>query len=358
MAHVSSNLTIKEETTFPLRYWELAWCSLILITGALGNLLVCLVIYKSSSVFRLTPFNMFLCSLAVTDMLLALVVLPNYVLSTSIFRHPVGIWGDVMCKTITGDFLTFYFSNVSGYALILITLERVRAVQMFAANTFKNSSRNTRTAWLSIVITWLIPFTVQCPEAFYLLEYKRNKPPVIGNHCIFLWGGKPTLNAKIYGAAILIFEGLIPLVIFACSFCYIGKGLLEEEKRVFGGTQRDAFTEGYRYYNSWQMVKRRQRTAKVLMVASVVYVVCWMPNKIMFFMVNYLGQGGKYSKFTWNCPVYQIGILIGFTGSCINPYLYAWQSKEFRKRSKKVLKSLLPKCLQDDFEYRQIENTN
>ena len=355
MADISPHPKIEDDTVFHLRYWELIWYSVILVTGALGNLLVCLVIYKSSSVFRSTPFNMYICSLAATDMLLALVVLPNYVLSTSTFNHPDGVRGDVMCKTITGDFLTFYFSSVSEYSLILISLERLRSVRKFPTATINNPNRRRRT-WISIITAWLIPFTFQCPKAFYILEYKREERPVIGNYCTFRWGRKPTIRAKIYGGTILLAEGLIPFLIFVYSFYTISKCLLNEERRLFGRIQGDTFNDGYRYFSCWQIVERRRKTVRVLMMVTTVFVVCWIPNKIMFFMISYLGE--KNTKFTWNSPEYQVGILLGFTGSCINPYFYALQSKEFRKHSKKTLKSLLSKCLNDHFEYTKIENAN
>ena len=297
---------------------------------------------------------MYICSLAVTDLLLALIVVPSYVLSTSIFDHPEGVLGDIMCKTITGDFLTSYFSDVSQYGLVLIALERLRAVQKFPEPIF-NSSTEKRRIWLSIVISWIIPLIVDSSLAVFV-RYRRERP-VIGYHCIFLWGRKPTSKAKIYGTAILIFD-LIPVGIFICSFCYISNSLMEQEKRVSEGIRGDTFNDGYRYYRCWQMVKQRQKTVKVLMITSAVYVVCWIPNKIMFFMVTYMGQKEEYSKLTWNSPLYQIGILLGVTGSCINPYLYAWQSKEFRKHSKRALKGFLPKCLDDDFKYRHIKSKN
>ena len=167
MAYVSSHLDIQRRTAFlPLRPWELAWCSVILLTGALGNLLVILVFCTSNSAFRSTPLNMFPCSLAVGDMLLSLVVLPKYVLSTSTFNHPDGVWGDVMCKTISGDFLTSYFSEVSAYALILIALERLRTVQKFPATTLNSSSKRRR-ALLSIVVAWIIPLAISGPLAVF-----------------------------------------------------------------------------------------------------------------------------------------------------------------------------------------------
>ena len=343
-----------EETTFPLRCWELLWYSLILVTGTLGNLLVCLVICKSSSVFRSTRFNMYICSLAVADMLRALVVLPNYILSTSTFHHPNGFLGDMMCKTITGHFLTSYVTDVSAYGLVLIALERLRAVKKF--QTTLNSARKRKwRVWLSIFATWIIPLAVNLPLVV-LLRYRRGRTPLTGDHCTFSWG-EPTLGARIYTCVTLIFDCLIPILIFVYSFCYIRKCLVGKEKRVSKRMQQDSFNDGYRYRICLQKIKRRQKTVKVLMITSAVYVVCWIPNKIMLAMISYVDQGDKPSKFTWNSPVYQIGLLLGFTGSCINPYLYAWQSKEFREHSKRALRGLLPKSLGND-NGKQIEGLN
>ena len=347
--------TVTDGTTFPLRAWELIWYTIILLTGTFGNLLVCLVIYKSSSVFRSTPFNMYLCSLAIADTLLALVVLPNYMLSTSIFHHPTGVMGDVMCKTITGDFLTFYFSTVSEYSLMLISLERLHTVRKFPMTLSVHSRSQRRRAWLSIAAAWFVPFTFEGPKAIYFLEYKRAHSPVIGNYCTFIWAGEPTLCAQIYASILLIAESFIPLVIFIFSFYNIRKCLVKEEKRLterMGGG--DSFNQGYKYFSCFQIFERRRKTVKTLMIVTTVFVICWIPDKIMFFIMTYMGD--KHTRFTWNSPEYQAGILVRFTGSCINPFLYALRSKEFRKHSEKALKRLIPRCLNDDSEYKQIQN--
>ena len=353
MAHME--IDDKTRTTFPLRYWELVWYSLILVIGALGNLLVCLAFFKSSKVFRSTPFNIYLCSLAFTDLCVALTALPQYLLSTPIFNHPHGEWGDFMCRTITGDFLSFYISTVSGYSLIVICLERLHALHAFPRAVPDQSSRQKKRVWLSIGATWLIPFLIDGPRAIYLLKYKREQKPVIGNYCTFVWGGEPTVPAKVYGGIILLCHGLIPLVIFLYSFYAIRKCLVREEKRMLGPVGGNTFNDGYRYFNCWKIVQRRHKTAKILMMATAAFVVFCIPNHAMFFVINYLGHT-KHAKLTWNSVAYQIGILMRFTQSCINPFLYAWQSKEFRKHSKMALKSLLPKCINDDFVYKQAED--
>ena len=286
-------------------------------------------------------------------MLLALVVLPNFILSTSTFNHPDGMWGDVMCKTITGDCLTFYLSVVSEYSLILISLERLRAIRKFPVSVSNTSTKPWR-VWASILIAWIIPLALEGPKAIYLLEYKRERKPTVGSYCTFVWGREPDIRARIYGAVILFAEGLVPLLIFIYSFYNIRKCLLKEEKglsRRIGA--EDSFDEGYKYYICWQIVERRHRTVKILMIATAVFLVCWMPTKIMFFVTNYIGE--EHTDLTWNSSIYQIGILIAYTGSCINPFLYALQSGEFRKHTKTTLRSLCPKCFDDDFHYSQIE---
>ena len=347
MANESLHLQNQDKVTFPLRYWELIWYFVLLLTGGLGNLLVCLVYCKSSSVFRSTPFNKCICSIAVADIFLALIALPNYLLSTPIFKHPHGVWGDIMCRTITGDFLPFYFSTVSECLLIVICLERLQALHAFP-RAFPNDSSRQRRVWFSIATAWFIPFSIEAPRAFYFLEYKRDQKPLIGNHCTFVWGEEPTLTAKTYSGITLLCYSFIPLVIFIFSVYNFRKCLLTEEKRVSGRIKGNTFNDGYRYFQCWKIVQRRHRTVKILMIAMVVFVVCWLPNNIMFFMINHMTD----TKFTWKSPVYQAGVLIKFTGSRVNPYLYAWQSREFSKHSKKVIKSLMPECLNDDFQYR------
>ena len=232
----------------------------------------------------------------------------------------------------------------------MISLERLRTVRKFPFTASPNSARRWK-IWLSIVTVWFIPLLSEGPKAIYLLEYKREGVASIGSYCTFIWRREPALSAKMFSGVILIVEGLVPLVIFISCFHNIRKCLLREENRLSGRKAGNAFNEGYQYYLCWQIVQRRHTTAKILMIATAAFVVCWIPNKIMFFMISYIGE--KHSSLTWNSPVYQIGILLGFTGSCINPFLYALQSREFRKHSKKALSSLLPKSVNDDFGYSQ-----
>ena len=204
---LQQNTAKQDDDLFPFCTWQLVWYSVILVIGALGNSLVCLTFFKSSLAFRSIPFNKYLCSLAVADMLLAVVVVPVYILCTPVFKHPSGTWGDVLCKTVTGNFPSFYFSSVSENSLILISLNRSHILKK-SPMPISDISIGKWSLRFSIAAAWVIPLAVLSPQ-FFLLEYKRKRKPFLGNYCMFRWGREATSTAKIYGGAHLILLGLL-----------------------------------------------------------------------------------------------------------------------------------------------------
>ena len=88
---------------------EIICYCLIFFVGLLGNVVVCVVVWKSGPSFRRVPFNVYLMALAVTDAVLAVVCLPIYLLSLPMFRpyHPKGTDGRILCQAVTG-YVTYF----------------------------------------------------------------------------------------------------------------------------------------------------------------------------------------------------------------------------------------------------------
>ena len=284
---ITSYVNNQSGAALPLHNWELISYFVLLVTGTLGNSLVCLIICKSNSVFRSTSFNMYLCSLAVPDMVLELVLLPCYVLSTPIFHHPDGVWGDVLCKTITANTITSYFWIVSEYSIILVGLERLLAVRKSSV-AISHDSTTRRNTWLSIFTAWFIAFVLKGPKVIYFFKYKRGQRPTVGSHCRCLDGTVPTLRSQICAAVKFIATALAPLLIIVYSFYSIRKYLLTEEKGASRQLRNNSFSDEHRYFFCWQTIKRRQRTVKSLMIATAIFVLSWMPCNMMFFIINYI----------------------------------------------------------------------
>ena len=123
--------------------WELTCYCCIFIAGVMGNSVLCLVVWKSGPAFRRVPFNIYLMALAIADLLLAVVCLPVYVMSSSIYNHPGGQDGLILCKVITGYLLQFWLAGVSIFLLVIISFERCSAIRdPFQART-QTTSRKT-----------------------------------------------------------------------------------------------------------------------------------------------------------------------------------------------------------------------
>ena len=107
---------------------QLLWYILIFIISVPGNLTVRMVICKGGSrLLYKVPFNKYLLILAVADLMVSLLAIPIYILSTDHFNHPSGTAGIILCKTVTGYFFLFWMATVSVFTLVAISCERLRA---------------------------------------------------------------------------------------------------------------------------------------------------------------------------------------------------------------------------------------
>jgi len=54
------------------------------------------------------------------------------------------------------------------------------------------------------------------------------------------------------------------------------------------------------------------------------FVVCWSPNQIMFFL-NFVGYAVDFGGW-----FYHLTVVLVFTNSCVNPFIYAAKYREFQ----------------------------
>lgn len=73
--------------------------SILVVVNLVSNSLVFLVVLRHRQMRTL--MNYLLVNLAVSDIMVALFIAPQYVLR-HFFRHPEGTAGDILCKLVTG----------------------------------------------------------------------------------------------------------------------------------------------------------------------------------------------------------------------------------------------------------------
>ena len=310
-------------TNFELRTWEVVCYSLILVIGVLGNTTVILVIRKSGSSsrhrFRDVPFNVYLMALAIVDLALSVICLPVYIMSTNVFPHPTGVRGDVFCKLITGNLPQFWLAGVSIYLLVVISFERYAAI----SKPFETRLGTTMKTYVYIGLAWFFGLARELP-VLVGIRYTATEATV-GTSCYY-WPSY-LANAFIY-SFLFISEYLLPAVIFFINFYRIKKRLnqLDSTLKTALGDKRQRVI----------IMKSKKRTIRIVFVLLVSFLICWTPNNIMYLLFQF----GDVSKVVWSSDYYQFGIILGFSSCCLNPFLYAFQSKDFRSHCGKVFRKI------------------
>ena len=304
-----------------LKAWELICYCILFVVGVIGNLIVCVVVMKSrsrSGRMRDVPFNIYLMSLAIADMALAVVSLPVYLLSTTTFSHPTGTKGTILCKLFTGYLLPFWFGSVSVYTLVIISFERYTAISKpFVAMT-KSVSKVTA---LYIGSAWLIGLVLQLTTIVGVGYH-----PSHGRYSDYIWS--KTTGTIAYATA-FTFQYVVPAIILVVNFYRIERCLAKIEKSLRSKFKNDQFMS---------IMKAKKKTIRIVCVVSAAFFICWTPNAVMYFLFKYAG-----SHSSWRTDIYRASIVLPFFNSCVNPFLYAFQSKEFQGHCKKVFKQIFPR---------------
>ncbi|XP_071504124.1 dopamine receptor 1-like [Diadema antillarum] len=136
----------------------------IIVASVFGNLLVCIAIAIDRDLRK--PSNLFIGSLAVADLLVALLVMP---VSLSTDLIPSSIFGDVLCKAwICADIV---FSSASLWHLLLISIDRYLHIKK--PFLYKRWMTNT-VAIATIATLWLVTIAKTCIPVY--LDWYSNGP--------------------------------------------------------------------------------------------------------------------------------------------------------------------------------------
>ena len=148
--------------------------------------------------------------------------------------------------------------------------------------------------------------------------------PTIGIFCAFIYS-EQTLN--IIYPIVLVTEYIISLFLLVFVFFKIRKSLGRLNKLLSKSLEGNVSMERHQ-----EMMERRQKTVWILFLITVAFFVMWTPHQLMYFIFQCTQAEGIH----WNSKIFQAGVLLGFSNPCINPFLYAFQSREFRSRGKEL----------------------
>ncbi|XP_059251316.1 pyroglutamylated RF-amide peptide receptor [Mustela nigripes] len=288
---------------------------LIFALALFGNSLVVYVVTRSKAMRTVT--NIFICSLALSDLLISFFCIP-----VTMVQNISDTWrgGAFVCKMLPFVQSTAIMTEI--LTMTCIAVERHQGL----VHPFKMKWQYTnRRAFTMLGVVWLVAVIVGSPmwhvqrlEIKYDFLYEKEHVC-----CLEEWASPA--HQKIYTTFILVILFLLPLLLMLILYSKIGYELWIK-KRV-----GDCSVLRTIHGKEMSKITRKKKRAVIMMVTVVaLFAVCWAPFHIVHMMIEYSNFEKEYDDVTIKM-IFAIVQIIGFSNSICNPIVYAFLNENFKK---------------------------
>ncbi|XP_072016165.1 galanin receptor type 1-like [Amphiura filiformis] len=283
------------------------------IIGTIGNLLVIIIIIRAKFLHNLT--NYLILSLALADMIASMFLIFN------VFLYEAGfitipdnrIAAEIYCR-LYASFMFFWICvTTSVFNLVIVTLERFFAIVYPLRYPLYFTKGRAR---LIVALTWIFSI-LQELFALWINSYNSEK-----HQCDYKY---PHEAVEIFNGVFIFFISyFLPLLIMIWSYYLIMRNL----KRSAGAMMREQSAGE----NAYSLLRARKRVIHVLLTVVIAFVILWSPNHIVYLFQNF----GIYLvdvRSAW----YKLTRVMALANSVINPFIYAFKYRQFRKGFRVVI---------------------
>ncbi|XP_073703377.1 dopamine receptor D2 like [Garra rufa] len=324
---------------------------LLIFCVVFGNVLVCVAVSREKALQTTT--NYLIVSLAVSDLLLATLVMP-----WGVYLEVVGEWrfSRIHCDILLT--LDVMMCTASILNLCAISIDRYTAVAMPLLYNTRYSSR--RRVALMIAVVWFLSFAISCPLLFGLNN--------TGRDCSF---ADPAF--VVYSSVASFYVPFIVTLLVYAQICVVlrrrgrrtapsrrhglhpeprdGQRSLKpppaapQRKKTWSLCENTHGRHGWRDRNAdrekgaaakerarGRLSQQKERKAtQMLAIVLGVFIICWLPFFLTHVLKAHCGSccisPSLYSAVTW----------LGYLNSAVNPVIYTTFNIEFRKAFIKIL---------------------
>ncbi|XP_035480137.1 histamine receptor H2b isoform X1 [Scophthalmus maximus] len=302
----------EEGTMIPTALRWLVLLSFIILTIG-GNVLVCLAFGLSRRLWRIA--NCFVVSLAVTDLLLGLLVLPL----TATVELRSGKWplGGALCNIYIS--LDVMLCTSSILTLMAISVDRYLAISAPLSYTRRVTPPRVTLAlaaiWALSLAVSFVPIHLGWNTADYRvqhLDWGMGDEDREGRYCQFEWNNNYVL---IYAFG----SFYLPLLLMCGMYLCIFRVAREQVQRI------RAATPSLPRISSTAAIAREHKATVTLAAVLGAFVICWFPY------FTYLTCIGMKEKTNPPNTLHSVILWLGYFNSALNPILYPAFNRDFRR---------------------------
>ncbi|NWR12359.1 DRD5 protein, partial [Paradoxornis webbianus] len=300
-----------------------ACLSLLILCTLLGNSLVCAAVLRFPHL-RSKVTNLFVVSLAVSDLLVAVLVMPWRAASDVLGFWPFGAFCDLWVA------FDITCCTASILHLCLISLERYWAI----ASPFLHHRRVTqRAAFVTIGAAWLLSLLISFVPVQLRWHQDRGQRGFNGSA---EEGSCDSSLGRTYAVSSSLVSFYIPVAVMVATYGRLFLTARRQLRRVSslerpGGAQAECPGET----SLRNSLKKETKVLQTLSIIVGVFVCCWLPFFVLNCLVPFCAaelrvppcvSGTVLGAFTW----------LGWANSALNPVIYAFNA-EFRRAFSSLL---------------------
>ncbi|XP_078354888.1 tachykinin-like peptides receptor 99D [Oculina patagonica] len=244
-----------------------------------------------------SAYNIFLFSLAITDMLTGICILatPTLVIDSDSFPVLTGAAEEFFCRLVFSQYFVYALSKVSVFTVAAMSLERWYSI--VSPLKYKLNFKKKR-IYAYLVLIWFLGF-----GSVGFLPFGR---VIISptNQCIWSW--------EFFHRELLI--TLYPLLTFftpsavAClTLVHIYLVLKRSQLRETG--KRNART--------------KRKLVRMCSIVVILLILCWLPNQLYYAL-------SAYNITTLETPFHYFTIVLAMSNSSINPWVYCFANRQIK----------------------------
>ncbi|XP_067899055.1 5-hydroxytryptamine receptor 4 isoform X2 [Heterodontus francisci] len=298
----------------------ITFLSAIMIMTILGNLLVMVAVCKDRQLRKIKT-NYFIVSLAFADLLVSVMVMPFGAFE---LIQQNWIYGDRFCLVRTS--LDVLLTTASILHLCCISLDRYYAI-CCRPLVYRNKMTPLRVT-IMLGGCWIIPSFISFLPIMQgwnsigiqeLVEGRKFSNDTNTTYCIFM------VN-KPYAITCSVVAFYIPLILMVLAYQRIYVTARQHARQIEmlkrAGTSTDSGQQADHPGN--HRMKTETKAAKTLCIIMGCFCLCWAPffiTNIVDPFINYSVPNQLWTAFLW----------LGYINSGLNPFLYAYLNKSFRR---------------------------